>query len=532
MSILFLLISAAYYEFIPINHKFDAKLYFAINLDLEDYEKTKIFAILDSLKYSPITDSELVFLRSWLNIYFNKNHAELVDTLDNLSHKIESIPFEYSIFLLANFYYDPCENSVEKNIEKANFYYNKLENSNDPVILFNLAKFFSNFNQFEKAINFMWKSLNTGFNAYNGFINIKLCSMGKILNEEYGTILKFFLKNLILGDCNVLADFIAFLKYIKLIRKQKEKILELEINLINNNSSESSNTNNYIIDNQIKNISSNENYSEPNEKQTILINEISCLKKLYKKYSYYFFSFIHHNEDFLKLNKFLTLNYLINIPYFLMNSYTKGSFNGVINWDIVNSIALNEELQSKLNDRHKNYLLMLAAKNTNRKKDIIKYFNKYKEYTKELYENNFLQCYTLFQFEFFLKNIKNACYYLNIINSKNSLNPELFYSNMETFYIQEKVKSLLENKMNEDYINNNYSFYVNKGENIKLNDESNNNNSKNICIICMDSPKIIIFVPCGHKCCCQKCADIIFSMKKLCPICMIKIEYKISKVFD
>jgi len=518
LAILFLLISAAYYEFNPINHKMEPKLYFAINLDLEDFDKEKIFAILNTLKYSPLTESEILFLRSWINICFNKNFEELKNTLELLSNSIETVPFEHSIFLLANFFNDPFENIIERNLEKASFYFKKLENSSDPVILYGLGKFYSNINQYEKALNFMRKSFITGFNAFNGFVNVNLCYLSNIRSEEYQFVLKSLINNLILGDCNVLADLIAFLKYIKIVFKQKEKLLETEIK------ENSSLINNSDILNKTEHQKHFINLENPN-KSNHLIEEITLMKKLYKKYSFYFFSFIHFNEDFLKLNKFHSLNYLINIPYFLMNSFTKGSFNGIIDLDKVNSIANNVELQAKVNERHRNYLLMLAAKNTNKKKDVIKYFLKYKEFTKDTFMNNYLQCYTLFEFDFYLKNIKNAYDYLAVINSKNSLNSELNYSNMETFFIQEKVKLLLNDK--------NYS--VNLESHLEIPNKGVNNSiseMKNLCIICMDNQKVTIFVPCGHKCCCEKCAEIIYSQKKQCPICTMIIEHMISKIYD
>lgn len=503
LAILYLLISAAYYEFMPINHKFDPKLYFATNLDLEDYDKQKTLAILDSLKYSPITESEVIFLRCWLNIYFNKNLDELLDHIAILESSIQNFPYDHSLLLLANLYFDPIENSISKNIEKADFHFSKLENSNDPVVLICLGKYYSTNNQYQKALNFFYKALVMGFCSYNAYINCLLCYKSSINYENFDLYLKFFVNNLILGDCNILADLIAFLKYLKMIKKHKEKILELNDlekyyeGIINIKSSWKENLN----------------------------KEIKVLENLYNKYSKYFFSFIHLNEDVIKLNNCLSINYLINIPFFLMNSYTKGS-NGSVDLNKVSSIANNTELTSKLNERHKNYLLMLEAKNLNRKKDVVKFYEKYKELTKSTYQSNYLQCYTLFKFEYFLKNVKNANHYLEIINSKNCLNSEYMYSNIETFYIQEKGKILTADKISE-----NSKISENKNEN-KINNDHTHNEMKNLCVICMENEKVVIFIPCGHRCTCESCGDKIFSFKKVCPICKLKIEFKISKVYD
>jgi Zinc finger, C3HC4 type (RING finger) len=37
-----------------------------------------------------------------------------------------------------------------------------------------------------------------------------------------------------------------------------------------------------------------------------------------------------------------------------------------------------------------------------------------------------------------------------------------------------------------------------------------------VCVICMDLPKNLVFVPCGHYCCCAECTT---SLKSTCPLC-------------
>jgi hypothetical protein len=36
------------------------------------------------------------------------------------------------------------------------------------------------------------------------------------------------------------------------------------------------------------------------------------------------------------------------------------------------------------------------------------------------------------------------------------------------------------------------------------------------CIICMDQPKVLVLVPCGHYCCCSDCSG---ALKNKCPLC-------------
>jgi hypothetical protein len=51
------------------------------------------------------------------------------------------------------------------------------------------------------------------------------------------------------------------------------------------------------------------------------------------------------------------------------------------------------------------------------------------------------------------------------------------------------------------------------------------------CIICCDNDKQSVFVPCGHKCCCEPCAKKFINRIK-CPYCKKSVESIIAKVFE
>lgn len=51
------------------------------------------------------------------------------------------------------------------------------------------------------------------------------------------------------------------------------------------------------------------------------------------------------------------------------------------------------------------------------------------------------------------------------------------------------------------------------------------------CPICLDGIKTHIIVPCGHKCLCEECSNLIKNNNKDCPICNNKVE-NIYKVFE
>lgn len=47
------------------------------------------------------------------------------------------------------------------------------------------------------------------------------------------------------------------------------------------------------------------------------------------------------------------------------------------------------------------------------------------------------------------------------------------------------------------------------------------------CVVCMENSCAVVFIPCGHLCCCMKCSD---SIDKLCPMCRQEIERKIRVI--
>ena len=44
------------------------------------------------------------------------------------------------------------------------------------------------------------------------------------------------------------------------------------------------------------------------------------------------------------------------------------------------------------------------------------------------------------------------------------------------------------------------------------------------CVVCMDEENTHMFTPCGHKCVCKDCADLIMGGKAECPNCRTKVE--------
>lgn len=53
-----------------------------------------------------------------------------------------------------------------------------------------------------------------------------------------------------------------------------------------------------------------------------------------------------------------------------------------------------------------------------------------------------------------------------------------------------------------------------------------------MCIICEEITRESVFVPCGHRCCCFKCATNAFDKFKKCPLCQAICTCILKKVYD
>lgn len=56
------------------------------------------------------------------------------------------------------------------------------------------------------------------------------------------------------------------------------------------------------------------------------------------------------------------------------------------------------------------------------------------------------------------------------------------------------------------------------------NNSSKDDSSKDDCVVCLDQTKSMVFVPCGHLACCEKCANV----QQTCPICRSIVSTKVK----
>lgn len=101
-----------------------------------------------------------------------------------------------------------------------------------------------------------------------------------------------------------------------------------------------------------------------------------------------------------------------------------------------------------------------------------------------------------------------------------------FEEEEKNMYISEII-DLKEDNLKEKLINSD------KEKSDKIEDEKDNNDLSNCCIICLDKLKDTLFLPCKHLVCCSECSDKIFKNdnNKKCPVCTANIENKIDKIY-
>ena len=76
-----------------------------------------------------------------------------------------------------------------------------------------------------------------------------------------------------------------------------------------------------------------------------------------------------------------------------------------------------------------------------------------------------------------------------------------------------------------DKIKNNDEEQKKKNREVLITEENN-------CVICLDRPKQVVFIPCGHKCCCNEDGKKLFDKKIACPICNAEITFVLERIYE
>jgi len=90
---------------------------------------------------------------------------------------------------------------------------------------------------------------------------------------------------------------------------------------------------------------------------------------------------------------------------------------------------------------------------------------------------------------------------------------------MKRFKKDEIAEEIVEDEINEDVKNV-------KNTESGINVKDNNDDDSKLCVICIENPKDVVIIPCGHLCACTKCIEGV----KLCPVCRGEIS-STNKVF-
>ena len=115
---------------------------------------------------------------------------------------------------------------------------------------------------------------------------------------------------------------------------------------------------------------------------------------------------------------------------------------------------------------------------------------------------------------------KNLCYIKEIEGIC-----KLGNSSVDENYLKRSEYIEYNNKEEKDINNNNISIFTFK-KNMKRKKKND------LCIICNSENKCSIFFPCGHRCCCYKCAMYYFEIYKKCAKCSKECICVIPKIYD
>ena len=86
---------------------------------------------------------------------------------------------------------------------------------------------------------------------------------------------------------------------------------------------------------------------------------------------------------------------------------------------------------------------------------------------------------------------------------------------------------------NEDKENNKIIQLGQSVNNTTMLEQVIKNEGRIQCCFCLENKSESVFIPCGHRCVCFKCGEIIMkSQNKRCPICQEEAFYLLKKVYD
>lgn len=118
--------------------------------------------------------------------------------------------------------------------------------------------------------------------------------------------------------------------------------------------------------------------------------------------------------------------------------------------------------------------------------------------------------------------------------------PFKFY-NGEYINFNQPMKDLFQEKGDEIFFNNSSNYSViyprtkEEEEFIIENNEvlvTNQKSEISQCSLCLSKQSESVFIPCGHRCVCLECGELVMSTSRKCPICQSEANFLLSRVYD
>jgi len=144
--------------------------------------------------------------------------------------------------------------------------------------------------------------------------------------------------------------------------------------------------------------------------------------------------------------------------------------------------------------------------------------------------------------------------YLDLLQSTNNKYPQHYYFLAKIYFkgknvkkdIDQAIKYCQEGKKNRsdlllmisnyykkkcDQLFNKLSKKIDKVKRTEIKCKQIDEES-NLCVYCLEKPKEVVFVPCGHKCCCKEDGKNLYEKNQSCPICKGEIKFVLEKIYE
>jgi hypothetical protein len=134
-----------------------------------------------------------------------------------------------------------------------------------------------------------------------------------------------------------------------------------------------------------------------------------------------------------------------------------------------------------------------------------------------------------------IEHVRNAL--SDLLSKKRSIEKRLLKENQEYKSLDKECHHLFQKYREDYYKRGTVSMPLSKRKVVKEKlekipvEKTTETSEEEVCVVCSENKRNVVFFPCGHKALCSACAVRILDTKLPCPICREKIG-DITRVFE